>query len=270
MNITTTKRTIQHPGFEYAEIDLSVYKNALNDDVILKGLFLGFAPQGPTNQVVSVSSIDEFITIFGEPENDYEFYLYKAVESYIDSGMIANVIRIPYINNLYKTKSVKAIKYTINTDNHELIDYKSLFEVEPSFKNVTPENVLVTTEELANLQSSTSNVFYITNKFNANLNEGEELLISVIGRSNAIPYQGFIAKSTPDIFNYEEFCIVNPNTVGKQSNLWEYDTINSINSNFIRWIPEIKTILKQDSLTGFYNKFIRLYSRLQNKIDRTF
>lgn len=247
---------MQHPGFEFNESDLSSFKECLNEK---GGLFIGFSSQGPIGEPTIISNDNDFINTFGAPQNFAEFYLYKGVESILTTGMPATVIRLPYDNNIFDGETLsqkfKALKYTIKTSNSGLGDYKQLFEVEPSFKNLTSEIIYINEDELDSFELANSNDFIIFNKQNNTINNGEELFISVLGRSNALSSQGFIAKAAVDIFDYSLFEEVDDNTIGRKN--WAYNVVDSINSNLIRWVPEIKTQLVKDELSGFYNKFVQ-------------
>lgn len=265
-NFIFPSRTIQHPGFEFTESDLLTFKECSDER---NGLFIGFSSQGPIGEPVLISSEQEFINIFGIPQNFGEFYLYKGVESILNiskENANAIVIRLPYNNNIFNaetfTQKHKALKYTIKTSNTGLGDYKQLFENEPSFKNVSSEMIYVNENELEEFEKLNTSDFIIYNKRNSQVNDGEELLISVLGRSNALSAQGFLAKAPVDIFDYEQFNVVNDNTVGRKN--WAYDVVDSINSNLLKWVPEIKTILVKDSNTGFYNKFIQQENNKNN------
>lgn len=255
-NFIFPSRVIQHPGFQFTESDLSSFKEYSDNK---GGLFIGFSSQGPIGEPTLISSEKDFINVFGAPQNFAEFYLYKGVESILTTEARAIVIRLPYDNNIFDsetlTQKFKALKYTIKTSNSGLGDYKPLFEVEPSFKNLTSEVVYVNEDELLEFEDSNSNDFIIINKQNNVINNGEELFISVLGRSNALSSQGFIAKAPIDIFNYSQFEDVNENTIGRKN--WAYNVVDSINSNLLRWVPEIKTQLVKDEQTGFYNKFVQ-------------
>lgn len=258
-NFTTPLRTIQHPGFEFNETDLSISKTASMEK---GGLFIGFTSQGPIGTPTLISSEAEFINTFGAPQNFAEFYLYKGVSSILDvnkEDASAIVIRLPYSNSTFDSETLttkfKALKYKIKTDNSGLVDFKQLFKSEPSFKNLSSEIVFVNETELEEFESQNTSDFIIYNKQNSQVNDGSEILISVLGRSNALTHQGFISKAPIDIFNYESFNVINNDTVGRQ--YWDYNVIDSINTNLLRHVPEIKTVLVKDEETGFYNRFVQ-------------
>ena len=88
-------RTIQSPGVEINEIDLSsrtVFPVGTNIHV------QGFAATGPTDETLNVSTITEFETIYGEPTNAAERYFYHTVKSVFNSPANVMVSRLPYGN----------------------------------------------------------------------------------------------------------------------------------------------------------------------------
>jgi hypothetical protein len=92
MAITT--RTIQAPGVEIREFDLS---ERLPTPAGTSTYITGFANQGPTDQVVSVTSLGEFESIYGQPTNAAERYFYHTVKGTLQgSNARVNVNRLPY------------------------------------------------------------------------------------------------------------------------------------------------------------------------------
>lgn len=93
MAITT--RTIQSPGVEIREFDLS---ERLPTPAGTSVYITGFANQGPTDQVVGINSLGEFETIYGKPTNAAERYFYHTVKGTIqgNSNGRINVNRLPY------------------------------------------------------------------------------------------------------------------------------------------------------------------------------
>lgn len=88
-------RTIQSPGVEIREIDLSTRLNAPNGTSFL---VTGFAPQGPTYEILNVASVQDFETIYGTPTNAAERYFYYSVRQLFNGGSnaVVNVARLPY------------------------------------------------------------------------------------------------------------------------------------------------------------------------------
>lgn len=90
------RRTIQSPGVEINEIDLSLRAA----DKIGTNIFItGFAPQGPSDEIVQVSSLSEFTQIYGTPTNAAERYFYHTVAQSFNSRANILVNRLPYGEN---------------------------------------------------------------------------------------------------------------------------------------------------------------------------
>jgi hypothetical protein len=87
------KRTIQSPGVEINEIDLSLRLPSPAGTTIYTA---GFADQGPTDEVVGVSSFSEFEQIYGTPKTPAERYFYYTVKAAFNSNGTILVNRLPY------------------------------------------------------------------------------------------------------------------------------------------------------------------------------
>lgn len=86
-------RTIQSPGVEIKEIDLSLNAGLpVGTNILLNG----FAPQGPTQELVNVTSMTELEQIYGAPTNAAERYFYHTAAQIIDSPANLLVNRLPY------------------------------------------------------------------------------------------------------------------------------------------------------------------------------
>jgi hypothetical protein len=68
-------RTIASPGVQINETDLSVIaRSQVGTNVFMTG----FANQGPTDEIVNISSVSEFESVFGTPTTEAERYLYHS------------------------------------------------------------------------------------------------------------------------------------------------------------------------------------------------
>ena len=87
-------RTIQSPGVEINEIDLTLRA----EQVIGTSVFVaGFANQGPIDEVLEPTSISEFEQIYGTPTNAAERYFYHSVKNTINTSPARILVsRIPY------------------------------------------------------------------------------------------------------------------------------------------------------------------------------
>jgi len=86
-------RTIQSPGVEIREVDLSLRP------VITQGTSVfvaGFSNQGPIDEVLQPASISEFEQIYGTPTNAAERYFYHTVKASLQAPVQLKVTRLPY------------------------------------------------------------------------------------------------------------------------------------------------------------------------------
>lgn len=248
------ERTIQHPGFEFVESDLSRFREYVEDQC---GLVVGYASQGPIGSPFLLTNISDFKTYFGVPENDQEFYAYTGINNIISNNGKAVFIRMPYFNKA--KNNYRCLKFKFRTQNSGLDEYKKLFENEKvSFKNldVTPDHISLESLEEFSRKGGNEFDFIIFNKFNTKLRNGEELLITVLGRGNSAIEQGLLkSKKEIDIFDYNEFYSEDFETVGKLRCQWAYGEIDNLNKKFVKMFPQIKTTISKDE-NGFYNKKI--------------
>ena len=87
------KRTIQSPGVEIGEVDLSLRVPTPAGTTVY---ITGYADQGPTDEVLSVSSLNEFEQIYGSPKTPAERYFYHTVKATSNSSANLLVNRLPY------------------------------------------------------------------------------------------------------------------------------------------------------------------------------
>jgi hypothetical protein len=84
---------IQSPGVEINEIDLSLRLPSPAGTTIYA---TGFSDQGPVDEVVQISSINEFEQIYGLPKTPAERYFYHTVKACSQSQTRLLVNRLPY------------------------------------------------------------------------------------------------------------------------------------------------------------------------------
>lgn len=86
-------RTIESPGVEINEIDLSLTAGLpVGTNVLVNG----FAAQGPTNELINVTSVSELEQIFGLPTNVAERYFYHTCSQVLQSPANLVVTRLPW------------------------------------------------------------------------------------------------------------------------------------------------------------------------------
>ena len=89
-------RTIQSPGVEINEIDLSLRPNLPTGTTVLAA---GFSDKGPTDEVIQVTSLSEFEQIYGVPTTPAERYFYHSVRPLFNSPANILTYRLPYGGN---------------------------------------------------------------------------------------------------------------------------------------------------------------------------
>jgi hypothetical protein len=86
------RRTIQSPGVEIRESDLSLRTVSQGTTTYVTG----FANEGPTDEVVGLSNISDFEQIYGQPRSPAERYFYHTVRASLNSTGSVLVNRLPY------------------------------------------------------------------------------------------------------------------------------------------------------------------------------
>lgn len=107
-------RTIQSPGVQISEIDLSL--RAVGNPVTTV-LIPGFASKGPVSEPIKVSSVSEFEQIYGQPSNAAERYFYHSTKAVLQSPSDVLVYRIPYGNGqgIDTANNFSALVYPVAT-----------------------------------------------------------------------------------------------------------------------------------------------------------
>lgn len=86
-------RTIESPGVEIREIDLPLYAGL---PVGTNVMAMGFACQGPIDELLNITSIDEFEAIYGKPKNAAERYFYHTCRQILLKNGNLVATRLPY------------------------------------------------------------------------------------------------------------------------------------------------------------------------------
>lgn len=90
-------RTIQSPGVEIKEVDLSLRPVVPVGTAVL---VTGFSQQGPTDEVFEVTSFSEFEQVYGKPTNSAERYFYHTARAVFNSDARVLAARLPYGSNM--------------------------------------------------------------------------------------------------------------------------------------------------------------------------
>ena len=86
------RRTIQSPGVEIRESDLSLRTAQTGTTTYITG----FASEGPTDEVIGLGNISEFDQIYGTPKTPAERYFYHTARAALNSSGSLLVNRLPY------------------------------------------------------------------------------------------------------------------------------------------------------------------------------
>ena len=110
-----SRRTIQSPGVEIREIDLTQRPAA---PVGTSVFIAGFANQGPVDEIFNVGTFAEFEEIYGKPTNAAERYFYHSTKQVFDSDANVLVSRLPYgSGDGTSTEKYSALVYPVSTAN---------------------------------------------------------------------------------------------------------------------------------------------------------
>lgn len=115
-------RTINSPGVEIKEYDLSERSSLQAGTNIL---VQGFAAQGPTNQLIQITTKDELNDVyFGGvgPTNAAERYFYNACSEVLNSPATLFTVRLPYGENAGNGFSGEYMAIAFNGDNEDVSD----------------------------------------------------------------------------------------------------------------------------------------------------
>jgi hypothetical protein len=87
------QRTINSPGVEIRESDLSLTAPA---NVGTNVYVTGFAQQGPIDEVLSITTKQELVQVFGVPTNSAERYFHYSINELLNSPATIYASRLPY------------------------------------------------------------------------------------------------------------------------------------------------------------------------------
>jgi hypothetical protein len=93
MAFTRITRTIESPGVEILETDLS---QRVSPSAGTKIYTMGYADEGPTDEVLQITSITDFESVYGTPKNAAERYFYHTVKGALNSPGTIYCNRLPY------------------------------------------------------------------------------------------------------------------------------------------------------------------------------
>lgn len=139
-------RNINSPGVEITELDLSQYAPAM---VGTSFLVMGFSDKGEEFNPLEITSMDDFETNFGRPNNEAERYFYYTAKDVVRNNANLIATKLPYNNVI--SKNYKWIG--ISVDNESSIttsDPVDLQEISGYFS----QKAMVTTSTTMNIATS--------------------------------------------------------------------------------------------------------------------
>lgn len=86
-------RTIASPGVQITEYDQSQYATT---PIETTAFLMGFADKGPTDEVLEITTFEEFESVYGTPTNAAERYFYHSAEILYSANMNVYTSRLPY------------------------------------------------------------------------------------------------------------------------------------------------------------------------------
>jgi len=133
-------RTINSPGVEVFEIDLSLYSQRTGG---VETFLTGFADKGPTDEIISVGSLTELEDVFGFPTNSAERYFHHtARQVLLRPGSNLWVTRLPYGANEGDgyTNKYSATVYPVSANNTD-------WDLATEYSILSPVSMLLTDDE---------------------------------------------------------------------------------------------------------------------------
>lgn len=136
-------RTIASPGIQINEVDLSIIARPTAETNVF---MTGFAPKGPTDEIINVGSISEFESIFGTPENSAERYLYHSANQILQGSGNLLVTRVPYGSGSGEgfANSYSALVYPVSANG-------TTYENSTNFNILEPYSILLTNTQYQEL-----------------------------------------------------------------------------------------------------------------------
>jgi hypothetical protein len=188
--------TLGSPGIEIREVDNS-YR--LDSSTATTVYIPGFTSQGPVDEVMSISSIADFETIYGIPTNAAERYFYYTVKAVLDNsgaGVTVLCSRLPYGSGAGDTV----------TNAYTLLAYPAIPVIKKKHEKETPmisngvykfisDNVTVAVKKYLDFQDKSLSI---------TPSEGEIETISVAIDDNELTYQGYKIVSSQLVENAED------------------------------------------------------------------
>jgi len=192
-------RTIQSPGVEINEIDLSSRTSfPIGTNVLIQG----FSSNGPTDETLIVSTFSEFETIYGTPTNAAERYFYHTVKSTFNSPANVLVNRLPYGNQKgegFTDELFSALCLPVSGDDHWADPLSGSFLTEKSALTGADQQVSAGDGDGYNADGTPSNTL-------GSISDSTTLVFGTPIRMDLLPEEYQAVKNGE--ISFEEHCLV--------------------------------------------------------------
>lgn len=159
-------RTIASPGVQINEIDLSLISRPTGETNVF---LTGFADQGPTDEIINVTSLSEYEQIFGTPTNAAERYTYHSAKQILTTSP-ANLLftRMPYGSGMGEgfANTYSALVYRISANSNS-------YDTATAYQILEPDSILLTEDEYIDLVEN--NVAWTNQFYNQKIENFSEL-----------------------------------------------------------------------------------------------
>ena len=179
MAFTRITRTIESPGVEILETDIS---QRVSPPAGTKIYTMGYADQGPTDEVLQITSVSDFESVYGTPKNAAERYFYHTVRGALNSPATVYCNRLPYgagsgvgFGSQYTVLAFPASAFTGGAQYNTLVNIpSSVFAASPTLSTtgnilsgtlVTPANYITYTTFNSGLLSAFQSIGGFTSTF---------------------------------------------------------------------------------------------------------
>lgn len=172
-------RTIQSPGVELSEIDLSLRPNL---PVGTNVLIAGFSQKGPTEEVIEITSTSEFEQVYGAPTNAAERYFYHTVKAVKSSPANTFIYRLPYggegdngdVADMYSALVYPIVALPADNQGDATVSHSTFYHVNATATDLTLHpNLSSTTQTQPEVAWKDGVVYYIGEPQNYNITAEE-------------------------------------------------------------------------------------------------
>jgi hypothetical protein len=174
--VTTSPRRIQSPGIQITESELRPTSQVITDRPT--ALIAGFANQGPTEEMVRVRNLSQFVNVYGTPTNDAERYFYYGVRDLVTAGGPIDIYttRIPYGSGYGEgyADEYSALFFPV-------LHNKPTYSESTEYRILPPKSILISNQKYEEIQEGYTN-------WSSTLSSSQNTSFVEAGSSYAISY----------------------------------------------------------------------------------